>query len=40
MSKERFAFTLKIELLHIKPPIWRRVGVVSNIKLDKLHQVI
>jgi hypothetical protein len=40
MPKERFAFILKIELLDIKPPIWRRIGVVSDIKLDKLHQVI
>ena len=40
MPKERFAFVLKIELLDIKPPIWRRIGVVSDIKLDKLHQVI
>lgn len=40
MSQERFAFTLKIELLDIKPPIWRRIGVVSDIKLNKLHRVI
>lgn len=40
MPQERFVFTLKIELLDIKPPIWRRIGVASDIKLDKLHQVI
>lgn len=40
MPKERYAFILKIELLDVKPLIWRRIGVVSDIKLDKLHQVI
>lgn len=40
MPTERNAFTLKIELLDVKPPVWRRIGVVGDIKLDKLHHVI
>jgi hypothetical protein len=40
MAKERYAFILKVELLDVKPPVWRRIGVVSDIKLNKLHQVI
>ncbi|MCS5422514.1 MULTISPECIES: plasmid pRiA4b ORF-3 family protein [Psychrilyobacter] len=33
-------YQLKIELKGAKPPIWRRVLVPSNIRLDKLHEVI
>lgn len=31
---------LKITLNHIKPPIWRRVLVDSDIKLPDLHKII
>ena len=31
---------LRIDLAHIKPPVWRRVLVPDNIKLSKLHDVI
>lgn len=31
---------LKVRLLDIKPPIWRRIPVASDITLDKLHHVI
>jgi hypothetical protein len=31
---------LKIVLLHIKPPIWRRVLVPDNYKLGDLHAII
>lgn len=33
-------YQLKLTLKHIRPPIWRRVDVPSDIKLGKLHQVI
>ncbi|HPK23203.1 MAG TPA: plasmid pRiA4b ORF-3 family protein [Smithella sp.] len=33
-------FQLKITLNHIKPPIWRRVLVDSDIKLPDLHKII
>lgn len=33
-------FQLKITLKNIKPPIWRRVLVHSNIKLPDLHKII
>lgn len=36
---ERF-YLLYIELLDIKPPIWRRFVVHSGITLDRLHDVI
>jgi hypothetical protein len=33
-------FQLKITLSDIKPPIWRRILVAPEIKLDKLHEVL
>jgi hypothetical protein len=33
-------YRLKITLKSSKPPIWRRVVVRSDIKLDRLHQII
>ncbi len=36
---ERF-YLLKIELLDIEPPIWRRFVVPGSITLDRLHDVI
>lgn len=33
-------FQLKITLKDIKPPIWRRILVAPEIKLDKLHDVL
>jgi hypothetical protein len=33
-------FQLKITLKNISPPIWRRIGVNSNILLPDLHNVI
>ncbi len=33
-------YQLKISLLHIKPPIWRRVLVPGNLNLARLHLVI
>ncbi|MGD0292995.1 MAG: plasmid pRiA4b ORF-3 family protein [Terracidiphilus sp.] len=31
---------IKITLMDIKPPIWRRILVAPEIKLDKLHDVL
>jgi Plasmid pRiA4b ORF-3-like protein len=33
-------YQLKISLLEIKPPIWRRVQVQSSTTLQKLHQIV
>jgi hypothetical protein len=33
-------YQLKITLRHISPPIWRRVQVPADIRLDALHRVI
>lgn len=33
-------YQLKITLQYILPPVWRRVEVPADIKLDKLHDVI
>jgi hypothetical protein len=33
-------YQLRIELLHIQPPIWRRILVPASIKLPKLHFVL
>lgn len=38
--KSRSVLQLKIELKHIKPLIWRRALVSSDIRLSKLHEVI
>jgi Plasmid pRiA4b ORF-3-like protein len=36
----KLSTTLRIELLHIKPLIWRRLVVSADIQLPKLHKVI
>ncbi|MCC5816371.1 MAG: plasmid pRiA4b ORF-3 family protein [Leptospira sp.] len=36
----KIAYEIKIQLLDIKPPIWRKILVDSNITLPKLHLVI
>ncbi len=33
-------YQLKVTLKDIRPPVWRRIQVVSDIKLAKLHRVI
>jgi hypothetical protein len=39
-SKTGQVYQLKISLRNIRPPIWRRVQVYSDITLDELHKVI
>ena len=36
----RFVYTLRIDLAGVKPPIWRRIGVDSEMPLAMLHEVI
>jgi hypothetical protein len=33
-------YQIKVTLRHIRPPIWRRIEVGSEIKLDKLHRIL
>lgn len=33
-------YRLKVTLRHIHPPVWRRIEVPANIKLDKLHRIL
>ncbi len=33
-------YRIKVTLKHIEPPVWRRIEVPSDIKLDKLHRVL
>lgn len=38
--KTSTAYQLKVELLDVKPAVWRRILVPSAIKLSKLHSVL
>jgi hypothetical protein len=33
-------YQLRVDLMRMKPPIWRRICVPSDIRLDRLHDVI
>jgi Plasmid pRiA4b ORF-3-like protein len=37
MPKSATVHQLKVTLKHVKPPVWRRLEVPSDIKMDKLH---
>ncbi len=40
MAKETHIYQLKITLKGSRPPIWRRVLVPSDVKLNKLHDIV
>jgi len=40
MAKPTTIYQLKVTLKHIKPAIWRRLHVPSDIRLSKLHSVL
>ncbi len=40
LTKPAEIYELRVTLLDIKPPVWRRVAVPSDITLAKLHKVI
>lgn len=33
-------YQIKVTLKDIRPPIWRRVQVPSNVSLNKLHRIL
>jgi hypothetical protein len=39
-KRRRVLYQLKITLLHIEPPIWRRVQVWEDTKLPRLHKIL
>jgi hypothetical protein len=39
-AKQAEIYQLKITLKYMRPPVWRRVQVASEITLAKLHRVI
>jgi len=40
MAQKKEIYQLKVTLRHVRPPIWRRLQVPSDIKLGKLHEVL
>jgi len=40
MAKPTTLYQLKVTLKGVRPPIWRRLHVPADIKLDKLHLVL
>jgi len=39
-KQEVLIYELKVTLKGFKPPIWRRIRVSCNIKLDELHYIL
>ena len=39
-DEEVFRLTLRIDLAHVKPPVWRKVEVPSNMLLDSFHELV
>ena len=39
-DEEVFRLTLRIELANVKPPVWRKVEIPSNMLLDSFHELI
>ena len=39
-TKSANSYQIKVTLMDIRPPIWRRLLVNSNMKLDSFHQVL
>lgn len=33
-------YRIKVTLRHVAPPVWRRIEVPADIKLDKLHRIL
>lgn len=40
MAEKKKVYQIKVTLKNIKPPIWRRILVTSDITLDELHDII
>jgi hypothetical protein len=38
-SASKAIYQLKVTLKHIQPPVWRRLLVAADIRLDTLHSV-
>ncbi|HWR57633.1 MAG TPA: plasmid pRiA4b ORF-3 family protein, partial [Thermodesulfovibrionales bacterium] len=39
-KQETALYQLKVTLMGIKPPIWRRIQVTGNTKLSRLHDIL
>lgn len=39
-DEEVFRLTIRIELANVKPPVWRKLAVPSNMLLDSFHELI
>ena len=38
--RKRRTYVVRIDLLHMKPPVWRRVAVASDLTMEQFHVVI
>jgi hypothetical protein len=39
-AKEPFGVTVRVDLVGVKPPVWRRLVLPSTLRLDQLHGVL
>ena len=39
-AKQKKIYQIKVELMEIRPPIWRRLLVTNDTKLDSLHSIL
>lgn len=39
-SAEPFSVTVRVDLVGAKPPVWRRLELISTLRLDQLHRVL
>ncbi|MFT4217092.1 MAG: plasmid pRiA4b ORF-3 family protein [Micropruina sp.] len=37
---KRVRFVVRVDLDHVRPPIWRRLQLASDLRLDQLHEIL